>query len=125
SRRYDSLRVLKKTAPSSIKRGAAHKAAVIKTRSAAGQNVRSDPASRINRLGDGAIVIAGNDDRISVGIDAADDAHVTAAAPTHDRDCADLGPTHARAIARVGLRQVAATGMAGALKDQIHERATP
>src|SRR4029079_9946787 len=34
-------------------------------------------------------------------------------------------PAHARAVARIGLRQVAATGMAGALEDQVHERTTP
>ena len=84
---------------------------MIDTKSAARQHVSADAARRIHRLGNRAIVVAGNDDRIAVGINAADHADVTTAAPTHHCDRANLRAANACAVARVGLRKVAATGM--------------
>ena len=79
-----------KTAPRSIERDAAHKAAVIETRSAARQNVGADAARRVHPLGDRAIVVAGNDDRIAVRINTTDHTDVTAATTAHDSDRANL-----------------------------------
>ena len=80
---------------------------------------------RIHRLGNRVIVVAGNDDRIAVRIDTADHADMTAAATAHHRDCANLRARSrgCRSAHRPG--QIAATGMAGALEHQVHERTAP
>ena len=52
-------------------------------------------------LGDAIAVVARDDDRVAVGVDATDHADVAAVrAPAHDRNRADLGPGNALAIRR-------------------------
>jgi hypothetical protein len=59
------------------------------------------------------IVVAGDDDQVTVGVDARDDADMAAAAPAHHRDGAYFRPVHARAVMLVAERQVAAAFVAG------------
>lgn len=59
-------------------------------RSTARQHVGVYTAGRIDRFRNRMIVVAGNNDRISVRIDPADDADMAAAASAHDGDGADL-----------------------------------
>ena len=60
------------------------------TRSVGRHHIGGDARSRINRFGDRVVVIARHDDRIAVGIDAADHADMTAAVAAHHGDGADL-----------------------------------
>src|SRR5262245_39884777 len=60
----------------------------------AGQYVGADAPGRINRLGNGVVVVAGNDDRIAVRIDATDDADMAAPTAPHHGDGADLRSAH-------------------------------
>ncbi len=85
-----------------------------------------DATARIHGFRDLAAVIAGDDDRIAGGIDAADNADMTAAAPRHDGDRADLRPGHALTGGCEGTGQIrSGAAMAGALEHEIHERAAP
>src|ERR1700754_4491158 len=52
-------------------------------------HVGVDPAARHRRLADAVAVVARDHDRIALGIDAGDDADMTAAAAAHHRDGAD------------------------------------
>src|SRR5262249_37690961 len=88
-------------------------------------HVSVDTTSRVDRFGNRVIVVAGDNDRIAVRIDPADNADMATAVSSHHSDCADLGPGHARAITRIGAGESAAASMAGALEDQVHEGAAP
>src|SRR5664280_3270203 len=98
---------------------------VVRNRSAAGQHVSRDPPTRVDRFRRRVIVVAGYDDWIAVGIDAADHADMAAAVAAHHRDGADLRAGNARAVTRIGTGEVAAAGVAGALEHQVHEGAAP
>lgn len=91
-----------------------------------GHYVSVDAAAPILGLGNAMTMVAGDDDRIALRIDAAHDADMTAATPRHDGDGADLGPRHAMAVMREGPRHIRARAlMAGALEHEVHERAAP
>ena len=84
-----------------------------------------DASARINRFGHRVIVITRQDDRIARGIDAGYNADMPTTVTAHDRDSPDLGSRHARAVMRIVAGEIAAAGMPGALKHQIHEGAAP
>src|SRR6476660_8167915 len=71
-------------------------------RSTAGQHVSLDAAGRVNRLCNRVIVVAGNDDRIAVRIDTADDTDMAATAASHHGDSADLWPADTGSVAGIG-----------------------
>src|SRR6516164_231571 len=61
-------------------------------------HVSVDAAARDRRLADTVAVIAGDHDRIALGVDAGDDADMAAAAPAHHGDRADLRARNALAV---------------------------
>ena len=67
-----------------------------------------DPAGRINRFRNRAIVVAGDNDRIAICVDAADDANMAAATASHYNDGADLGSRHTGAVACIGAGKIRA-----------------
>src|SRR5437899_9401029 len=99
-------------------RGARHRARIRATRwlamtwkyqSARRHHVRVNPATRNRRFPDPVAVIARQHDRITPGVDAADDADVSAATPSHHGYGADLRSGQALAIACERARQIRAS----------------
>src|SRR5207237_8704566 len=85
------------------------------------------PAARDRGVPRPVAVVAGNHDRISLCIDAGDDADMAAAAaPSHDGDGADLRSGDALAVAGERTRHVGAgAAIAGMLKHHVHEARAP
>ena len=94
-------------------------------RSTAGQHVSLDAAGWVDRLCNRMIVVAGNNDRVAVRIDTADDTDMAATPASHHGDSADLWPADTSSVAGIGAREIAATSMAGTLEHQVHESAAP
>src|SRR5690348_15306450 len=90
-------------------------------------HIRIDPAARDRGFANAVAVVAGDHDRISVRVDAGDDADMTAAATArHHGDGADLRAGDARAVMRERVRHVGAGAlMAGLLKHHVHEARAP
>ena len=72
--------------------------------------------SRINQFGNCAIVVAGDNDRIAIRIDPADDANMTAATTAHHGDRSNLRSRDPRAIC-----EIAAAAVTSPLEDHVHE----
>src|SRR5262245_5045991 len=108
-----------------MERGANLMASIEEGCSAPRQHVCVDPAGSINRFRNRAIVVAGDYDRISICVDAADDANMSAATAPHHSDSPDLGARHARTVACIGAGKISAARVTGALEDQVHESAAP
>ena len=84
------------------------------------------PAARVNRFGNAMVVIAGHHDRIARRVDAADHADMSAAAPPHHRDGADLRARDALAVACERARHVRAGAVqTGVLQHHVHEARAP
>src|SRR5665213_3794099 len=120
-----ALLIFRRNISPRFRRGEMLRRKIKSARSVARHHIGGDAPARINRLGHRVVVVAGNDDRIAVGIDAGDDADMAAAMTPHHRDGADLRPRDARAVVFVTNGEIAAAGVSGALEDQVHERATP
>src|ERR1700680_3403895 len=91
------------------------------------KNIRNDSTARIDALADSMSVIAGDDDRISPLVDAADDADMSAILATRQhRDGADLRTGYAPAVRCERFRSIrAGTFVAAAFKHEIHETRAP
>ena len=94
-------------------------------RSTARQHVGVYTAGGIDRFRNRMIVVAGNNDRISVRIDPADDADMAAAAAPHHCDGADLRTADPGSVSGISAREITATCMSGALEHKVHESAAP
>src|SRR6476661_11079321 len=77
------------------------------TQLAAGQYIGADAPGRIDGLGNRVIVVAGDNDRVAVRINAADHTNMTAAAAAHHSDRADLRSVHTLTVVRVGSGEIA------------------
>src|SRR6478752_3805869 len=84
-------------------------------RSTAGQHVSLDAAGRIDRLRNRMIVVAGNDDRVAVRIDTADDTDMAATAAPHHGDSADLWAADAGSVSGISACEIATASVPGTL----------
>ena len=93
---------------------------------ALGHYVSNHTRSRINPLTNAMAVVSGDDDRITVRVDGADDTDMRTTTPRKDSDRSNLGSRDATTIVTERHREVGTRSViASTLQDEVHEACAP